>query len=97
MIAFEKYLISNGWKVFNYKFVNKKCVDVEGYITPSTMGNIFNTYKKAGKKIIVGLSEFGKPITLCYPRPENVFRDDEMNKILNEYKDKYEELLKEII
>lgn len=45
-------------------------------------GRTDNRWVKGGKEIIFGLHERGKPPTLICPRPDGVYTDDEINRIL---------------
>lgn len=97
MIKFEEYLISKGYEMFAYSFD-------KGYYKPSThiistMVNLGHIYIHPDKehKIIIGLHEKDRPVTLITPRPKlkvirliedkivtfNEQRDDEMNVTLS--------------
>lgn len=107
MIEFEKYLIEQGFSCYWYRYVNGEQIFIEGYNTPSSLGNIYNEYRKGDFKILIGLNEKDSPITLISPRNglgdevtvvgDNKFvteSDKEMNRKLKEMSN--EEILSHI-
>lgn len=93
MIAFEKYLLSKGFKKYRFNCKTMSLQEANDHHI-STLENLDHRYIKDDKYIIVGLCERGKPVTLEYPRPHiRVVRngeelderhDDAMNIILRE-------------
>jgi hypothetical protein len=96
MIKFEEYLISRGYEQFAFSF-DKGYYKPKTYII-SSMVNLGHIYIHPDKqeKILIGLHEKDKPVTLISPRPRievkrliddkvvifNEWYDDEMNVVL---------------
>jgi len=82
MHKFEELLTDKGYKVF------EKSLDDKGkliFIEPTTnyyssMGNLTFTYIKGDRKVEFGLSEYGKPPTLVWPRPTILKREGDVVK-----------------
>lgn len=97
MIKFEEYLVSKGYEQFAFSF-DKGYYKPNSYII-SSMVNLGHIYIHPDKedKIIIGLHEKHKPVTLITPRPRielkrlidekvvifNERFDDEMNVVLS--------------
>lgn len=103
MIKLENFLLENGYIKFAYDFKSKDYYEPKEHII-STMLNLEHSYfhktdihKK--NRIIIGLHEAYKPVTLIYPRPnirakriieneiiiDNELSDDIMNVALSKF------------
>ena len=67
MIAFEKYLIDNGYKVSHRALRSGKYIDIDGYKYISSLDNLSNFYVKGNRRFTVGLGEIGTPVHITYP------------------------------
>jgi hypothetical protein len=97
MIKFEEYLVNKGYEQFAFSF-DKGYYKPKTYII-STLVNLGHIYINSDKehKIVIGLHEKNKPVTLISPRPRievkrliddkvvifNEWYDDEMNVVLS--------------
>jgi hypothetical protein len=98
MIAFENYLIDKGFEKYAWNTNKAEYYKPKTHII-STMVNICHIYIKGDLKIVVGLHEVGKPVTLVNPRPRiliekivedkiikmSEYEDDSMNIILQKF------------
>lgn len=88
MSPFEQYLIDCGFKRYRMVYGKGKFLyepsDTGYSFSSMEPGGLDYRYLKNGKEVVFGLSEESKPPTLCWPRPQNVNTDDEMNRVLKE-------------
>ena len=90
MSPIEQYLMSIGYeryrKVYNRKKKEWEYIkdDVGYWFSTTESGMLLYFYKKDDNEVIYGLNEKDKPPTLVWPRPENIYEDDEMNRILKQ-------------
>ena len=67
MIAFEKYLIDNGYKVSHKVLRGKNYLSEDGYKYISSLDNLYNVYVKGDRRFTVGLGKIGTPVHITYP------------------------------
>ena len=88
MIAFENYLIEKGYIKFRFDANDMKYKKADTHII-STMVNIGYIYIKDDIKIVVGLHEANKPVTLITPRPNILIEKivDDKTITITQYED----------
>jgi hypothetical protein len=88
MIAFENYLIDKGFEKYAWNTNKAEYYKPKTHII-STMVNICHIYIKGDLKIVVGLHEVGKPVTLVNPRPRIIIEKivDNKKTTITEYED----------
>ena len=67
MIAFEKYLIDNGYEVSHRVLKNKKYITVNEYAYVNLGGVFYNSYTKGNRRFTIGFGVVGTPVHITYP------------------------------